>query len=272
MRTPRTPKYVWTDDQLIAAVKDSACWRDVARALGIPTNSEGTMLRIKQDVARLRLDVSHFMGTRTWGDAQLERVVAEARCWEDVFTALGLRTPTKKTRTRVEGHAIRLGLDLTRLNTGSKPTARARTWQPDPKRLRDAATPLAAAWFTMRGCTVSLPVEQAVYDLLVQSSAKFLRVQVKTTTTRAAGGTVNVARRPYSVQNLGPRLPYDPNVIDYFFIVDGDYNIYLIPSRVIAGRVGIALRAYKAYIVGNAAGSLGATTPAAAESVVSRSA
>jgi hypothetical protein len=272
MRTPRSPKYLWTDEQLIAAVRDSACWRDVVRALGIPTNSEGTMVRVKRDVAGLGLDVSHFKGTRTWGDAQLERAVAEAMCWDDVFTSLGLRTPTKKTRTRVEGHAIRLGLDLARLNSSSKRAPQARTWQLDPKRLRDAATPLAAAWFTMRGGIVSLPVEQAVYDLLVQSSATFLRVQVKTTTVRAAGGTVNVARRPYFAQNLGPRLPYDPNDIDYFFIVDGDYNIYLIPSRVIAGRVGITLRAYKTYIVGNAAGSLGAARTAAPESVVSRSA
>jgi hypothetical protein len=45
-----------------------------------------------------------------------------------------------------------------------------------------------------------------------------------------------------------------PDVIDYFFIIDGDLNIYLIPSRLIAGRVQILLRAYKEYIVGNASG------------------
>ena len=39
-------------------------------------------------------------------------------------------------------------------------------------------------------------------------------------------------------------MPYDPDVIDYFFIVDGDYDMYLIPSRVIAGRVAILLRTY----------------------------
>jgi hypothetical protein len=40
-------------------------------------------------------------------------------------------------------------------------------------------------------------------------------------------------------------------------MVDGDLNMYLIPSRVIAGRVGILLRTYTKYIVGNAGGLLG---------------
>jgi hypothetical protein len=47
------------------------------------------------------------------------------------------------------------------------------------------------------------------------------------------------------------------------FIVDGDLAIYLIPSRVIAGRVGILLRAYTKYIVGSAAGLM-APRPAVA--------
>jgi hypothetical protein len=34
--------------------------------------------------------------------------------------------------------------------------------------------------------------------------------------------------------------------------------MYLIPSRVIAGRVALMLRTYKQYMVGNAAGPLGA--------------
>jgi hypothetical protein len=36
--------------------------------------------------------------------------------------------------------------------------------------------------------------------------------------------------------------------------MDGDLNIYLIPSRVIAGRIAILLHTYTKYIVGNAAG------------------
>ena len=129
--------------------------------------------------------------------------------WDDVFTALGLRTLTKETRARVEGHAIRLGLDVEHLDSAAAEASKPPLLQLDPMRLRDAAAPLAAAWFMMRGCTVSFPMEQAVYDLLVQSNREILRVQVKTTTARGATGTVNVARRPYSAQNLGLRMPYD---------------------------------------------------------------
>jgi hypothetical protein len=38
----------------------------------------------------------------------------------------------------------------------------------------------------------------------------------------------------------------------------GDLSLYLIPSRVIAGRVGLLLRTYSKYIVGNAAGLMAA--------------
>ncbi|HEY1819952.1 MAG TPA: group I intron-associated PD-(D/E)XK endonuclease [Trebonia sp.] len=209
--------------------------------------------RVKKDVIRLGLDVSHFKGTRTWDDAQLVRAVADAKSWDEVYTALGLHTLKKETRVRVMGNALRLGLDLEHLDARS-PRASAQTeWQVDPMRLRDCATPLAAAWFMMRGCVVSLPAEQAIYDLVVDPpSGAIMRVQVKSTIrTPDEAGAVAVCRRPYAVKNLAPRLPYDPKVIDYFFIVDGDYNIYLIPSRVIAGRLALTLRAYKQYVVGN---------------------
>ena len=65
------------------------------------------------------------------------------------------------------------------------------------------------------------------------------------------------------VGNKERQVPYDPELIDWFFIVDGDLAIYLIPSRVIAGRVAILLRTYTKYIVGNAAGLM-APSPHAA--------
>jgi hypothetical protein len=267
MRTHLPLKYTWTDAQLTDAVRDSVCWRDVVRALGILTNSESVNRRIKKDALRLRLDVSHFKGTRTWDDAQLLRAVADAKSWDEVYTALGLHTPTKNTRVRVEANAMRLGLDLKHLDARSAKVSTGAKWQVDPTRLRDCATSLAAAWFAMRDCTVSLPQEGSVYDLVVDPPAGgLLRIQVKSTIrTPDRLGEVSVSRRPYSVKNLAPRLPYDPKVIDYFFIVDGDYNLYLIPSQAIAGRIGLTLRTYKNYIVGNARGLLAADVRPAAE-------
>ena len=98
-------------------------------------------------------------------------------------------------------------------------------------------------------------MEPTIYDLLVAMPDGIKRVQVKTTTYYSKNGwQVVVGRRPYSVGNREGLVPYDPELIDWFFIVDGDLAMYLIPSKVIAGRVGILLRTYASYIVGNAAG------------------
>ena len=84
-------------------------------------------------------------------------------------------------------------------------------------------------------------------------------MQVKTTTYSTRDGwTVGVGRHPDThAKKAGHRVAYDPDVIDLFFIVDGDMTMYLIPSRAIAGRLQVLLRTYKKYIVGNAAGLLG---------------
>lgn len=264
MRTHLPLKYAWTDEQLTEAVKNSVCWRDVIRALGIPTNSESVNRRIRRDAARLGVDVSHFRGTRTWDDQQLRRAVAEAESWDDVYTALGLATPRKETRVRVQAYAIRLGLDLRDLDLKAKKRRDDKAWQADLALLRDSATSLAAAWFRLHGCVISYPQEGAVYDLLADSPEHgMLRIQVKSSIHGPDGTrTVTVGRRPYSVGNMAPLLPYDPKVIDYFFIVDGAFNLYLIPSSAIAGKVGIMLRSYQEYIVGNVQGLLGmAGTP-----------
>ena len=92
-----------------------------------------------------------------------------------------------------------------------------------------------------------------------------MRVQVKTTTSAQKDGWhVGVGHHPdtHSKKN-GYVLAYSPDEIDLFFIVDGDMTIYLIPSRAIAGRVGILLRTYRKYMVGNARGLLEATTDVA---------
>lgn len=257
MRTSPPPKYTWSDAQLADAVKANASWRDVMRALGLTTTSEGVVRRVRRHADRLGLDVSHFKGTRTWDDAQLKRAVADARCWDDVLTALGLATPTKETRVRLKGHSVRLGLDLSHLEPAAEPF-RPSALEPHHRHLREAGAALAASWFALCGCGVLFPVEPAMYDLVVSMPDGLRRVQVKTSTTghRENGWQVTVGRRPYAAGTIARLVPYDPSEIDFFFIIDGDFTMYLIPSRVIAGRVQLLLRAYKAYVVGNAGGLL----------------
>jgi hypothetical protein len=224
MRIPPAIPLSYTDSQLKDAVAASANWRQVMRALGLNETSAGPIRRIKRQAAVLGLDTSHFRGKRSWSDGQLRRAVVQGRCWVEVLAGLGLAVDGSDVRTRIKAHAIRLGLDITHLEAPATESS-ADVPAADLAHLREAATALAAAWFGLRGCNAAFPVEPATYDLLVAVPEGIKRIQVK-----------------------------DPEMIDLIFIVDGDLNIYLIPSRVIAGRVGILLRTYEKFVVGNATG------------------
>jgi hypothetical protein len=194
---------------------------------------------------------------------------------------LGLST-NSGAPPHVKANAIRLGLDTSHLNqlshVGRQPTeapAEICQLKGDLKYLRVAAPAVAAAWFAIRGCAVSFPAEPTVYDLLVDAPGAITRVQVKTTTSYTKyGWAVGVGHHPDThAKRRGRRVAYDPDVIDLFFVIDGDLTMYLIPSRAVAGRVQVLVRTYKKYIVGNAAGLLGASASAArGTAVVSRSA
>lgn len=200
----------------------------------------------------------NLRGNRRWSDAKLVAAVAKSHSWRGVMRELGLSATSAGSIRPVKRHAVRLGLDLTRLAKPGTRDKAQRQAEPHIKHLRDAGTALAATWFLIRGFNAAFPVEPTVYDLLVSMDDGIKRVQVKTTTFKSKDGwQTAVSRRPCSVGNRTPRTPYDPDVIDLFFIVDGDLIMYLIPSRVIAGRISILLRTYTQYIVGNAAGLMG---------------
>jgi hypothetical protein len=248
-------KPTWSDAQLTKAVAASRSWRGVIRELGLDVNSAGPVQAVRRQATHLGLDTSHFTGQRTWSDAKLVQAAPQARSWTTLLAALDVKSTSRAYQTRVKAHAVRLGVDLSHLDD--------RAWEddyqsrPEPAlaNLRDAATMLAACWFSLCGFGSAIPVEPAVYDLLVAMPDGIKRVQVKTTTYYGKGGwQVVVGRRPYSEGNRKGLVPYDPELIDWFFIVDGELTMYLIPSKVIAGRVGILLRTYTRYIVGNAAG------------------
>lgn len=250
----------WTDDQLTEAVATTRSWRGVLRHLGLCPTSTSALRLVRQHVTRLGLDTAHFTGQRTWSDAALKQAAARAQSWGELLAALGIGARYGNDRTRIKAHALRLGVDLSHLDAQALETVHPVAAPPELKNLREAATAIAAAWFSLRGHNSALPVEPAVHDLLVSMPDGIKRVQVKTTTYNSSRGwMVSVGRRPYSIGNRERLIPYDPELIDLFFIMDGDLNIYLLPSQVIAGRVGILLRTYEKYIVGNA---LGLMTPA----------
>lgn len=250
----------WTDAQLSEAVASSPSWRAVARALGLKNTSTGA---IRRHAARLELDTSHFTGQRRWSDQRLRESVASASCWADVIAALGI-VDNGAERVRIKGHAIRLGLDCTHLKSPVAQPAPSDVFDEPvrPEMLRYSAAALAMAWFSLRGCAVALPIEPQAYDLLVTTSKGIRRVQVKSCAARDKRGywQVGVGRRPYILDKSASKMPYDPESIDLFFIVLGDGSIYVIPSSVLAGRVGISAENYTAYRVGDASSLLGAAT------------
>jgi PD-(D/E)XK endonuclease len=257
MIRPSAQQRTWTDAQLTDAVRASSNWRGVMRVLGLNELSAGAIRNVRRHVGRLGLDTSHFRGKRRWSDAQLRRAVSESLSWDEVVSGLDLVVSSQGTRTHLRSHAIRLGLDLSHLESGPSAMTAPVSLEPDLKHLRAAGASIAASWFTLCGCGVLFPIEPAVYDLVVERPDGLIRVQVKTTTSSGRNGwQVSVGRRPYSIRKDAPLVPYDPDLIEYFFIIDGDLAMYLIPSKVIAGRVSLLLRTYKAYIVGNASGLL----------------
>jgi hypothetical protein len=233
------------------------------RELGLCATSAGSIRIVKRHVSRLGLDTSHFTGQRRWSDAQLRRAAASAYSWSELLSELGLVHESTDDRTRVKAHATRLGLDLTRLESLGTPAPAQPVFKPDTVHLREAGTAIAAMWFLLCGYNASLPMEPTVYDLLVSMPDGIKRVQVKTTTFYSKGWVVQVGRRPYSVGNRAPLMPYDPELVDFFFILDGELTMYLIPSRVIAGRVAILLGNYSEFIVGSAAALMQRSAPAA---------
>lgn len=249
----------WSDAQLRKAVEDNQSWRAVARVLGLKDKSAGVIRTVKRHAARLELDASHFTGQRRWSDRQLRDAVLGSTSWAEVLVGLGV-DDNSPNRIRIKGHATRLGLDCTYLKTQHGPSVNGEVFseQVRSEMLRVAAPALAMAWFAMRGCAVALPVEPQEYDLLVTTTKGIQRVQVKSCASRngKGGWTVGVGRRPYVLDKSASKVPYDPDSLDLFFIVLGDGSIYVIPSSVLAGRVGIDPESYAPYRVGDASSLL----------------
>lgn len=250
----------WSDEKLADAIRLSTSWRGVSRQLGLKSHSSAVLLSVRRRAEELELDISHFRGARSWSDAQLRSAVSTSRTWDEVIEQLGLSLNSGSIRPFLKSHAVRLGIDYGHLTARPPAPASASGCpcpEPDLEYLRTAGESIAAAWFTWSGCTVSIPVEPAIYDLICELPDGIKRVQVKTTTFNGKNGwEINVGHKPHDGQGRRPHAPYELSEIDLFFIVDGDFNMYLIPTAALAGAVRVLLRPYKHYIIGSARGFL----------------
>lgn len=229
----------YSDSQLIEAVRVSRSWRGALRALGLSATSAAAMRSVRTHANRLGLDYSHFTGQRRWTDQQLVAAIASATSWAQVAQQLGLAGGSSTTTIR--GHALRLGLDTTHLTSPRTPQTPI-AGRPQRANLARAGSLMAAAWFELCGHSVSWPLEPCRYDLLVWISAAAQRVQVKTTTAKQGGAWTAW------ISNSGKeRATYGPDEIDYFFVIDGDFDYYLIPVAAVGGLTAIRLAAYSEY-------------------------
>lgn len=235
-----TPRRTYSDAELVDAVAESSSWRGVLRALGLSATSAGAIRSVRSHSARLGIDHGHFGAQRRWTVDQLEPAITNAETWPEVLAQLSVPGSVRSIST-VRGHAVRLGLNCSHL---AEPPTRELPLSPDLTMLHRAGPLLAAAWYTLCGGDVSWPLEPARYDLLVGNLGELRRIQVKTTTVRAAA-----TWKVYLSTSGSERRTYDVDEIDEFFVIDGDLTHYVIPYCAVGGLHAIHLAAYSQYQV-----------------------
>ena len=232
------PRRSYADDDLRAAVASCHSWRGVLRHLGLRATSAAAARSVRRRVEELALDTSHFTGQRRWTHAQLTEAIASSRSWSQVAATLGLAGGS--STSALKGHAARLGIDSSHFaRLPRQPPSVLAPMTPTLANLPAAGSLTAAAWFALCGYRVSWPLEPCRYDLVVSRDGELLRVQVKTTRLRRSGSWV-VGLSTTS----GGRHTYDPDDIDYFFVVDGDLEYYLIPLPSVGGMHALSLSSY----------------------------
>lgn len=223
----------WTDETLREAVAASTNWNEVARQLGLSTSAR---VRLRTRGEELGLSTTHFQSLRRWSEADLPTALRGASTWRTVLGRLGL-SYTTDNRSRVRSTAVRLGLDCSSIDSVPDEVAPGRFGEPDRPGLRFAAPHLAAAWFETRGYRVSDAADDLPYDLIVhRTGARPLLVQVKSSTNQDTSGawTARVSRMGW--EHGRTALRYQPEDVDFFFVITGDGRAFLLPYSAVAGR------------------------------------
>jgi PD-(D/E)XK endonuclease len=264
MARPRT----WTDGQLVEAVAVSTTWNEVVHQLGRQKNTKARKT-IQGHVTRLGLDVSHLPSFEPVAPIYPDQpfpaegfadAVKQSSTWAEVMRRLGMRE-SKHNYGRLQRMASELELDASHFR-GQAWASRPVTAMPTPftrepysTSFRKAATAIAMAWFLERGYGVCLPVEPRSYDLVVESDEGFMKVQVKSTTSRDNGRwCVRIHRKAYhagaeAIERRMKRV-YCADEVDFFFVVVKSGDKYVIPLSATRGMTQLTLDGkYAAYRV-----------------------
>lgn len=225
------------DQEFAEIVARCRSWRQVLRETGSKmTGTNAVRLRASQ----LKLDVSHFTGSRRWTDDDLRGAVSEAQSWNEVALRLGCPAVSAKRR------AMRLGLSYGHLDRRAQAHLRMlpEEVQPQIERLRFAGESLAAAWLQLAGCTVATVPGQAPYDIVADfPGGSMKKIQVKTTLARPLSER-GLEPRPRFILTVytyvsaveRARLPYSGDEVDYFFLIASMDDMWLVPHERVAGQ------------------------------------
>lgn len=232
------------------AVAGNRSWRGVLRHFGMNSPRYGRQMQQACDL--LGISYEHFSGTR-WEkitDQAVATAIAEAASWGDVMLRLGYAYDSGSARATLRKRALGLGIDISHLSpvkgdVDNGPFAGAGS----DCNIRKAAAFLVAAKCALLGHGVSWPLEPQSYDLLIETATHgILRVQVKSG-THFVDGTWRVAitRGQGHQGNRGERRAYTAEEIDYFAVVDGEQQVYMIPIEDIEGQKTLSLRKFEGY-------------------------
>lgn len=122
---PRVPS--WTDEQLIAAVAASTCFKQVCDALGLWPGG-GTYRTLERHIERLGIDATHLarrMGPRRpkgrrrrFTDEELIDAVRESHSWSELSRRLGYQ-PSGGAHRYIKAYVIQRELDTSHFTSQS---------------------------------------------------------------------------------------------------------------------------------------------------------
>jgi hypothetical protein len=116
-------------------------------------------------------------------------------------------------------------------------------WRANPREQGLLGLTDAIAFFGRRGWPVSLPlIDSQPYDLVVDDGVSLRRVQVKTTTARAASGAFVVSLCTNGGnQSFHTKKLFDPTTCDLLYVLTDDRVRYVIPATAITARTALTL-------------------------------
>lgn len=214
----------YDESDLRHAIESSESWRAVLRQLGLRGTSGGSIRTVRRHAEHLSIGFGH-LGRSPEGTGTLPRTSPPETVASSDSNGCEDNTDASPSPASTPG--------------GKQPAPPPPVPSVDMSRLRRAGPMLAAAWFTLAGWDVSWPLEPSRFDLVVSSDVGTRRIQVKTTTARAAR-----TWKVYLSTSGRGRRTYGPDEIDDFFVIDGALDFYLIPAAVVAGVQAVHLSAY----------------------------